>query len=206
VQANDIKKTALSFIGDKNADPKDTSRIITEKTELLAKHYDLSDTIGHHGEDLVFKVVKDLGYTEVEIRKEKHGLEELGIAKRDIDVFGKRPAGDCYQNIEVKNRRDPVHEPELTTIMTTTATASSKWNLTIKPALVATFARKTTVNTAKAIDMPVAYSGGVYVPEKHRTLYEELNRKVALNVTITDAPSDILRKNIKTYISEHKYK
>ena len=85
-----------------------------EKKALLATHYDLSETVGHHGEFLVAEVCKHFGYTEVEVRQEKHGNLPLGLLKRDIDVFAKHPSGEYYQNIEVKNRRDFVTTDELT--------------------------------------------------------------------------------------------
>ena len=205
VTAPDRKGTALHFVYSTEFTKGEVDPIVDEKKRLLAQHYDLSETIGKHGEKLVAMVCKELAYTEIEIRKEKHGTEELGIGKGDIDVFAKPPNRDYYQNIEVKNRRDPVKVHEVSHVETITRFAASRWKLSICSALVTTFAQETAKETAMAIHLPIAFTFNVWVPERHRTLYEELNDRLALNVKITDTPTDILRKNFRTYIAEYNY-
>ena len=201
-----ITKTAISFVYAKKHAPDLVERIIGEKAGLMAKHYNLSDTVGRHGETLVAKVCTNLGYSEIEIRKEKHGREDLGISKRDIDLWARHPTLGYYQNIEVKNRRDTVKDNDLATIVDTTDIAKSRWLLDVRPALVAKFMTRKGFGTAQAIDMPVAFSEGVYVPEKHRNLYDELNRRLALNVIITDRPTPALMERVERYIMRYEYK
>ncbi len=208
IQAPDTKKTTISFIYRTDQSQDTIDQVIAEKANLLAQHYDLSNEIGHHGENLVGEACSKLGYTDIEIRKEKDGTKELGmigIRRRDIDVFAKHPSENYYQNIEVKNRRDPLKDADLSGILATTNLAISLWPYTLHPAVVTTFAVKSAKNTAKLLDIPVAYSGGVYVPEEHQALYEQLNSRLALNVKVTDTPPDELRRNLSTYITQHAY-
>jgi hypothetical protein len=207
-QAPDAKGTTISFIHRTDLPQHIVDQVIDEKARLLAKHYDLSNEVGHHGENLVGDVCSGLGYTDIEIRKEKDGTAELGIVgihRRDIDVFAKHPSGNYYQNIEVKNRRDPLKDADLSAILAATTLANSLWPYTLHSAVVTTFAVKSAKDTATLLDIPIAYSGGVYVPENHRTLYEELNSRLALNVKITDHPTAELQRNIATYILQHTY-
>jgi hypothetical protein len=208
IQAPDAKRTTISFIYRTDLLPQLVDRVINEKAQLLAQHYDLSNEIGHHGENLVGNACQGLGYTHLQIRKEKDGNEELGmigIRRRDIDVFAKHPNGRYHQGIEVKNRRDPLKDADLSAILTTTNLANSLWPYKLYPAVVTTFAVKSAKDTANLLDIPVAYSGGVYVPERHKILYEQLNSRLALNVKITDKPTPELVQNIRTYILPHKY-
>jgi hypothetical protein len=206
VSSPSITKTAISFVYASKQAPDVVERIISEKAGLMAKHYNLCDTVGRHGETLVAEVCTKLGYSEVEIRKEKHGREDLGISKRDIDVWARHPTLGYYQNIEVKNRRDTVKNNDLATILETTNIAKSRWLLDVRPALVATFITRKGFDTAQAIEMPVAFSEGVYVPEKHRNLYDELNYRLALNVVITDRPTPALMERVERYIMRYEYK
>jgi hypothetical protein len=207
-QVPDARQTSVSFIYRTNLPQRAVDNIIAEKSQLLAQHYDLSNEIGHHAENLVAQVCSSLGYTDIEIRKEKHGTEDLGmigIQRRDIDVFAKHPTGNYYQNIEVKNRRDPLKQADLSSVMETTSLGTNRWKLVIKPALVTTFATGTALEAATFLDIPIAFSGGIYVPEERRLLYERLNSRLALNVKITDHPTRELHNNISTYITQHTY-
>jgi hypothetical protein len=175
---------------------------VKEKAGLMAEHYDLTETVGRHGEKLVASVCEDLGYSQMEMRKEKHGSDALGIGHHDIDVFALHPSGDYYQYIEVKNRRAHVNNSDLMSIINTASTAQTQWKLDIRPAIVAPFFASSTVSTASNLGVPIAYSEGVYVPEAHRELYEKLNSRLALNVIITDKPTEVLRVRIRKYISK----
>lgn len=208
VQVPDTRHTTVSFIHRTDLPQHVIENVITEKSELLAQHYDLSNEIGRHGEILVAEACSSLGYIDIEIRKEKHGSEDLGmigIQRRDIDVFAPHPTGKYYQNIEVKNRRDPLKQADLSAVLQTTSLASTRWGFVIKPAVVTTFAAGTALKAATVLDIPIAFSGGVYVPEKRRLMYEKLNSRLALNVKITDQPTSELRRNISTYIAQHRY-
>jgi len=208
IQVPDARSTTVSFIYRTDLLQHVVDDIITEKSQLLAQHYDLSNEIGRHGENLVAEACSSLGYTDIEVRKEKHGSQDLGmvgIQRRDIDVFAKHPTGKYYQNIEVKNRRDPLKQADLSAVLQTTSLATARWNFVINPAVVSTFAAGTARKAATFLGIPIAFSGGVYVPEKRRLLYEKLNSRLALNVKITDQPTSELRRNISTYIAQHSY-
>lgn len=200
-----IQRINVSFVYAAGSPRDIVEQVIHEKAELMAKHYDLSDKVGRHGENLVADVCAKLGYTEVETRKEKHGSEGIGISKRDIDVWARHPTLEYYQNIEVKNRRDTVKDNDLTTILQTTEIASSRWKLDVKPALVSTFTTTTALQTAQTIRLPIALSEGVYVPEEHLGLYEKLNSRLALNVVITDRPTPVLTERVARYIMRYHY-
>jgi len=195
----------ISFIYLRKQPQNEVNSIIESKGQLMAKHYDLSEEIGHHGEKIVVKACENLGYSEIERRKEKHGQADIGIAKHDIDVWAKHPTGGYYQNIEVKNRRDPLKEPELSSIVRTTSIARDRWNLEIKPAAVTVFAHTTTRHTAGVLRVPIAFSDGIYVPEEHRDLYEALNRQLALNVIISNEPTDLLRDRMERHVMNYQY-
>jgi hypothetical protein len=199
------KPREISFIYLKNLPQSQVNNAIESKGQLMAKHYDRSEEIGHHGERIVVKACKSLGYSEIERRKEKHGSADIGIAKHDIDVWAKHPSGGYYQNIEVKNRRDPLKEPELSSIVRTTSIAKDRWNLEVRPAVVTVFAHTTTRSTAGVLRVPIAFSDGIYVPEEHRDLYEALNLRLALNVVISNEPTDLLRSRIERYIMNYQY-
>lgn len=205
VASPSITKTYIAFVYASKHAPDLIEGVVREKAELMAKHYDLSDRVGRHGEILVADACTRLGYTEVEIRKEKDGREDLGISKRDIDVWARHPTLGYYQNIEVKNRRDPVKDNDLTTILETTRIASLRWKLDVKPALVTTFTTKKAFGTAQVVRLPIALSDGVYVPEEYRSLYDELNRRLALNVVITDRPTTVLIQRLERYIMRYQY-
>lgn len=205
IQASDSKKTKVYLIYSTDYPTNTINKIIDQKLRLLAKHYDLSDVIGKHGEAIVAQACANLGYTEIETRKEKHGSTDLGISKRDIDVFAKHPSGNYYQNIEVKNRRDPLKDAEVNTIVQTTRLATSRWNLQIKPAVVTTFATGTASDAAKIVGLPIAYAANVAVPTEYTDLYNELNDRLALNVAITDKVPPILQQRIQDWILQHQY-
>lgn len=81
--------------------------------------------------------------------------------------------------------------------------ARSRWNLDIRPALVARFvAAKAELGS---LDVPVAFSEAVYVPERHRSLYEQLNSRLALNVVIQDEPAVLLVQRLRRYVLGHSY-
>ena len=204
-QVRSQKPREISFIYLRNLPQNKVSRVIKSKGQLMAKHYDLSEEIGHHGEKIVVRACESLGYNEIERRKEKHGQADIGIAKHDIDVWAKHPTGGYYQNIEVKNRRDPLKDPELSSIVRTTSIAKDRWNLEIRPAAVTVFAHTTTRNTAGVLRVPIAFSDGIYVPEERRDLYEALNRQLALNVIISNEPTHLLRDRIEKHIMNYQY-
>ena len=195
----------ISFIYLRNQPQNEVNTIVDSKGRLMGEHYDRSEEIGHHGEKIVVKTCESLGYTEIERRKEKHGPVDIGIAKHDIDIWAKHPTGGYYQNIEVKNRRDPLKDPELSSIVRTTSIAKDRWNLEIKPAAVTVFAHTTTRHTASILRVPIAFSDGIYVPEEHRDLYEALNRQLALNVIISNGPTALLRDRVERYIVNYQY-
>ncbi len=205
-RANDAKHTKVSFVHTPDYPKNTIDQIIKEKTLLLEQHYNLSDMIGHHGEQLVATACSNLGYTEIETRKEKHGNEDLGITKHDIDVFGKHPSGKYYQNIEVKNRRYPLGEPDVNSVLQTTRRATGRWNLDLRPAVVTRFTTETAGQLARAFDLPIALSPGEFVPTSHRELYETLNSRLDLDVTITDSPPTLLSQRIREYITDYKYR
>ena len=203
VTSPSFKPKPIKFLYSTELPFKEVKSVITKKAELLAKHYNLSDTIGKHAEQLVFEVCEYLGYTQIEKRKEKH--EGIGIGKRDIDIFARHPNNNYYQAIEVRNRHEAAKLAYLTSILRTVSIASRKWNLPIQPALVTTFASSQILELARAMDLAIALSGIQIVPEEHRDLYEELRDVVALNVEITDTPTPYLRENITRYILPHQY-
>jgi hypothetical protein len=181
-----------------------TQRVIAEKAELMSMHYNLSDTIGKHAERLVKQTCEALGYTELETRKETH--DGIGIGKRDIDVFAKHPTQDYYQDIEVRNRREPVKLSDLAPILKTATLASKKWQMYIRPALVAAFSPPYVTTIADQMGIPIALIGIQLVPETYRDLYEKLNSRLALNVLITDEAPQYLTGNINRYIKGYHYK
>ncbi len=206
LRANDAKQTRVSFIYSPDH-PKDTiDQIIEEKTLLLEQHYNLSDIIGQHGEQLVATACSNLGYTEIEIRKEKHGNEDLGIAKHDIDVFCKHPSGKYYQYIEVKNRRYPLGEPDVNSVLQTTRRATARWKLDLRPAVVTRFTTETAGQLAQRFDLPIALSPGEFVPTSHRVLYETLNSRLDLDIAIADTPPTLLTPRIRQYTTDYKYR
>jgi hypothetical protein len=206
LQAFDAKKTKVSFVNSTDYDPNTIHTVISRKLALLSQHYELSDIIGHHGETLVAQACANVGYTEIEVRKEKHGTQDLGISKRDIDIFAKHPTGNYYQNIEVKNRRDRLKHQDVSTIVQTTRIAKMRWELDIRPAVVTVFTTNTARQAANLVDLAIAYSGGELVPIEHRHLYNQLNDQLCLNVTITDEPPPLLQQRIDKYIVRHEYK
>jgi hypothetical protein len=179
-------------------------RVITEKAQLMAEHYNLSDTIGRHAENLVKQTCENLGYSELEIRKENH--QGIGIDRRDIDVFAKHPDNNYYQAIEVRNRREPVKPSDLPPILKTVTVASRKWQMYIRPALVAAFSPQPVTNLADQMEIPIAIAGRQLVPEAYRSLYETLNSRLALNVLITDQAPQYLRDNMTRYVKAYQYR
>jgi hypothetical protein len=204
-QAPSVNRKNVTFICDSNAHEDCTDRVVEEKLDLLGNHYDLSGEIGHHGEMLVAKSCEKLGYSEIEIRKEKHGPQGIGIARRDIDVFARHPYSEYYQIIEVKNRRQSVNGEELLALKQTAEMAHARWAIETRPALVAPFTHSLTRKKAVIEHIPIALSATVYVPEAYRSVYEELNERLALNVNITDCPSETLLGNIRDYVMGYQY-
>ena len=197
------------FIYSTSYAPSQIDETIQRKAQLLARHYDLSSELALHGEKLVADVCEQLGYTEIETRKEKHSdqnLLEVGIERHDIDVFAKHPTGTYYQNIEVKNRRAKIEEGEIDEITRTTLLAHLRWQLDIRTALVAVRTTRTAEQRLRTEDIPIAYAGKIHAPEKYRELYEELNRRLAYEILITDSPSTYLQNNIAKYILAHSYR
>ena len=205
-QAQDSKRTTLSFLYDADQSHNQIDQIIQEKAGLMRQHYDLSETIGRHGERIVSRLCEDLGYTEIALRKEKHGETDLGLGHHDLDVFARHPSGDYLQYIEVKNRRAQVLSGELTNIVETALAAGSRWKLDKRPSLVAPFVAPTAIAVARINDLPIAYSEGVYVPEEYRPLYEHLNLRLALNAIISDMPNSVLRDHFRRYIVNKRYR
>ena len=181
ITAPDIKRTDLSFLCSRSFPMSD----INDKAKMLAGHYDLRDEVGRHGEYLVASACEDLGYTDIEVRKEKQNSQDLGmieIRKRDIDVWVLHPSGEHYQNIEMKNRRQPVNEADIRNLLETSAIAGSRWALK-KPIMSALVTPFVDIIRANSLGVPVAISDGVYVPEKHRVQYEE--RRATLRLLST---------------------
>lgn len=208
VQTPSENKTETKFIYSTNFPTAQIERMIQEKADLLGKHYDLHYEIGLHGEKVVANVCEELGYTEIETRKEKYvgqDLLEVGILRRDIDVFAKHPTQEYYQDIEVKNRRARVEEAEIENIIKTTNLANSRWPIHIEPALVALRATKTAEELLEHMRIPIAYAGQIHVPEKYRDLYEKLNQRLAYDFCISDIASQYLRDNIANYIRDYSY-
>jgi len=179
--------------------------LIKYKLHLLWKHSKLTDEIGRFGERLVSKIAENLGYTEIEIRKEKHG--KIGFRRMDIDVFAKHP-DDYYQNIEVKNRRQQVNVTDINKLIRKTAIARGLWNLPIESALVCLFIYGIALKKAKSNDIPVAITTTIYVPEKYATFYKEYSRVLGshyIEVANSEDPPEHLTELIELYIVDHKY-
>lgn len=191
------------FLSGTDAD--EVNRTISYKLELLWKHSKLTDEIGRFGEVLVGKIVESLGYSEVEIRKERHG--DIGIGRMDIDVWGKHPEG-YYQNIEVKNRRQPVNVSDVEEIKIKTLTAHARWNLPVKSALVCSFIYKRALTKANSANIPVVITEKVFVPEKYANFYEEYRKALGsyyIEAANCENPPEYLSELIENYILIHKY-
>jgi Holliday junction resolvase-like predicted endonuclease len=209
VETPSLEKKETRFIYSTGYTATKIEEVISQKAELLAKHYDLHYEIGKHGENLVGQVCEELGYTEIEIRKEKHldqDLLEAGIQRRDIDVFAKHPTRNYYQFIEVKNRRERVHQGDIDEKIRTRDLARSRWQLDIEIAFVAVRSTQKAQQRLRAEDIPLAFAGKIHVPEVYRKLYEELNERLAYDFLITDVPSPYLRQNVATYVLPYPYK
>ena len=139
-----------------------------------------------------------LGYTEVQTRKKRHN--EVGIGRRDIDVFAKHPSLGYYHGIEVKNSRGRVDVARVRKFIRTTSDARVRWGLDIRPALVAVRTTPRADQLLYASNIPKAYAGQMVVPTRHRELYDSLNRRLAYGFVISDTPSTYLCNNIRDYI------
>ncbi|MGA2790984.1 MAG: hypothetical protein ABSF00_09465 [Candidatus Bathyarchaeia archaeon] len=204
------EKTETRFIYCTDFSQTQIDEVIQEKAQLLAKHYDLHEEIGLHGENLVTQICQALGYTEVETRKKSHLTQDLlepGIARRDIDVFAKHPTNGYYQNIQVKNRRAKLETKEVDEFIRTTSIARLRWKLDIRTAVVAVRTQPKAASILIAEHIPIAYAGNIYAPEKYHDLYEELNQRLSYGFVITDNPSNSepLYKNISQFILGHNY-
>jgi hypothetical protein len=122
------------------------------------------------------------------MRKKPHGHHEM-------DVYAKHPL-EYYQNIQVRNRSSNTRAQDIDDLIETTLQACTSYGRDIRPALVTNFIDKKARLRAAETHVPWALMGGMLVPEEKRMLYEELNSRLALGVTITDEPTDALRKNI----------
>jgi len=175
------------------------------KLDLLLRHSRLTQEIGKFGEDLIGKIVEELSYDEVEVRKKKH--ENIGLGRKGIDVWGKH-ALDYYQNIEVKNRRQPVNLSDIQGIITKTDTAHNRWNLPIESALVCPFIYGTALEEANSANVPVAITEKILVPQKYASFYREYSQALGsyyFEIADSENPSDSLSDLILDVIYDHDY-
>jgi hypothetical protein len=205
------EKTKTKFINSTDFPASQIEAVIQEKSQILAKHYDLHEQIGKHGEDLVAQACESLSYTEIETRKTSHATRNLlepGIEHRDIDVFARHPTSEYYQNIQVKNQRARAETKDVNDFIRISSIARLRWNIDIRTAVVAVRTQLKAANILLAQHIPIAYADNVYAPEEHRDLYEELNARLAYGFVITDSVSrdSRLYKNIAKYVLGHRYK
>jgi Holliday junction resolvase-like predicted endonuclease len=179
---------------------------INYKLDLLLNHSKLRDDIGRFCEELVAKILENNGYTEIEIRKEKHG--DIGLGRREMDVFTKH-VFDYYQHIEVKNRRQPVNLDEIKGLDIKTRDAGRLWDLQIESALVCTFIYRTALREAKSKNIPVVITNKIYTPEKYAGFYEEYSTALGsyyFEVINVENPPKHLTRKIIGFIRAHDYK
>jgi hypothetical protein len=112
------------------------------------------------------------------------------------------------QNIQVKNRRLRVDSTEVEEFIRTTAIARQRWKIDIRTAVVAVRTQAKAASKLIKEHIPIVYSINIYAPEKYRSMYEELNTKLAYGFIITDKVSsnEPLYQNIAKYILKHEYK
>jgi len=178
---------------------------IDYKLGLLREHSTKTKEIGRFGERLVAKIAENIGYTEIEIRKEKHG--KIGFRRMDIDVFAKHPY-DYYQNIEVKNRRQQVNVKDIEVLKRKTAIARELWNLSIESAVVCPFIYETVLKKAKSDNIPVVITSTIFVPEKYATFYEEYSTALGsyyIEEANIEDPPKYLENLIVNHILIHEY-
>jgi len=178
---------------------------INYKLNLLRKHSKLTDEIGRFGERLVAKIAENIGYTEIEIRKEKHG--KIGFRRMDIDVFAKHPY-DYYQNIEVKNRRQQVNVNDIEVLKRKTAIARKRWKLPIESAVVCPFIYRTALKKAESDNIPVVISSTIFVPEKYATFYDEYSTALGsyyIEEANIENPPEYLENLMVDHILIHEY-
>ena len=186
-------------------DVNEVNRIINYKLDLLWKHSKLTEEVGRLGEMLVGNIVKDLGYSEVEIRKEKHG--DIGFKRMDLDVWGKHPK-DYYQIIEVKNRRQPVNVSDIEEIIAKNALAQELWKLPVKSALVCAFIYRTAQKKANSANIPIVMTKKVFVPKEYEEFYKEYKSVLGsyyMEAVSLVAPPYHFRDLIKNFIFNYKY-
>ena len=191
------------FLSETDAD--EVKYTINYKLELLQQHAKLTDEVGRLGELLVGKIIEDLGYEEIEIRKEKHG--DIGIGRRDIDVWGKH-LHDYYQNIEVKNRRQQVNVNDIDDVEAKTVIAQAHWNLPIKSALVCSFIYPKALEKANSVDIPVVITKKVFVPKEYAGFYEEYSQALGsyyIEIADYENPPEYLIELMVNFILDHEY-
>ena len=188
-----------------NTDINKIRKDIKHKLKLLWEHSELTQEIGNFGENLIGKIIEDLSYEEVEIRKEKHG--NIGLGRMDIDVWGKH-VFDYYQNIEVKNRRQPVNLSDIESLITKTETARDRWNLPVESALVCPFIYGTARERANSVNIPVVITKKIFVPQKYSSFYREYSRALGsyyFETADSENPSNSLSDLILDIIHDHNY-
>jgi Holliday junction resolvase-like predicted endonuclease len=182
------------------------NNIINYKLDLLWNHSKLRDDIGRFCEELVARILENNGYTEVEIRKEKHG--DIGFGRREMDVFAKH-VFEYYQHIEVKNRRQPVNSIDIRNLEIKTRIADRLWNLPIESALVCTYIYKKALREAKSRNIPVVITNKIYIPEKYAGFYKEYSTALGsyyFKVINSEKPPKHLTRKIIGFIRGHDYK
>jgi hypothetical protein len=188
-----------------NTEARVVNSTIHYKLDLLQRHSQLTQEIGKFGEDLIGRIVEELPYDEVEVRKKKHG--SIGLGRKGIDVWGKH-VSDYYQHIEVKNRRQPVNLSDIEGIITKTETAHNHWNLPIESALVCPFIYGTALEKANFVNMPVAITEKIFVPQKYASFYREYSRALGsyyFEIADSENPSNSLSDLILDVIHDHNY-
>ncbi|MDH5451368.1 MAG: hypothetical protein OEX77_10820, partial [Candidatus Bathyarchaeota archaeon] len=111
--------------------------------------------IGHFCEDLVAEAAVELGFPEVEVRR------RLGM--REIDVWCKDRNENFYWVIESKNRRQEINTTDIRHVFQKAEKATSKWNVTTKPALVSSSIYNRVPNVP---NLPIIRTGAIYAQDE----------------------------------------
>jgi len=178
------------------------NRVIEKKAGIHDRHRTYTKKIGDFGQILVERCLKELGYMEVEVKKEKH--QEIGIARAEIDVFGLHPRG-FYQGIEVKNRRQPLTFPDLREHLYRVREARVQWKMDIKPAFVVRVAHKGVFNTLKRMKIPTVYTRVQYVPAEEELVDFYTNHYIPLTGSnyIQLVPPEDIPKELLTAVTKY---
>ena len=115
---------------------------------------------------------------------------------------------DYYQNIEVKNRRQPVNVNDVEDILTKTAIAHARWNLPVESALVCPFIYGAAREKADSDNIPVVITGKVFVPKEYASFYIEYSQALGshyIEIADSENPSDSLADLILDVIHDHEY-